>query len=320
MTEAPHSEEPGLFEPRQLRAFAALARHMHFGRAAESIGVSQPTLSLRIRALEEAVGAPLIHRSNRTLALTALGESFLADATRILAMMERARRNAEELLSGEEGEIALGVCPGVISSGALVAILSEARRRHPRLRVRALVAPPFTLLGLLECGAIDLMASVTFGLALPKGVLRRELARWDAVLAAPAERWEAAGRPESLEDAAWVKDETFICYEGAEASYPRVVESLLGFSPVRTMSTASSRLMMAYVDAGCGVVVIPSPDAAAAGPATRIVRLPGGRSRMPVEVMRLATSNAPMTRRMFELIGEAASSGGASRPPAAESS
>lgn len=77
----------------------------------EMLGISQPTLSQQIRMLEEAVGAPLINRSNRTMELTAVGRVFAEDAQQILTLMERAKRNAEDILSGEEAEVKLGVCP-----------------------------------------------------------------------------------------------------------------------------------------------------------------------------------------------------------------
>lgn len=91
-----------MFEPRHLKAYLALVKCMHFGRAAEMLGISQPTLSQQIRMLEEAVGAPLINRSNRTMELTPVGRVFAEDAQQILTLMERAKRNAEDILSGND--------------------------------------------------------------------------------------------------------------------------------------------------------------------------------------------------------------------------
>ncbi|GAB1363188.1 hypothetical protein MASR1M32_24240 [Rhodobacter sp.] len=55
---------------RQLRYFDALARHGHFGRAAEASAISQPALSMQIRDLEQSLGTPLLERSPRSLRLT----------------------------------------------------------------------------------------------------------------------------------------------------------------------------------------------------------------------------------------------------------
>ena len=68
-----------MYDLKQLRAFTVLAESMHFGNAAVKLGITQSALSQSIRHLEEDVGAPLINRTNRTMALTPLGEAFLLD-------------------------------------------------------------------------------------------------------------------------------------------------------------------------------------------------------------------------------------------------
>ena len=159
-----------MFEPRHLKAYLALVKCMHFGRAAEMLGISQPTLSQQIRMLEEAVGAPLINRSNRTMELTPVGRVFAEDAQQILTLMERAKRNAEDILSGEEAEVKLGVCPGTISSGFLINLLAESRRRWPRIKVLTEVSPPTNLAARLSKGQIDIYAGLTTGVDFPQTV------------------------------------------------------------------------------------------------------------------------------------------------------
>ena len=73
---------------RQLRYFDALARHGHFGRAAEASSISQPALSMQIRDLEESLGTPLVERGPRSLRLTAFGEDFLTRARAILRQVD----------------------------------------------------------------------------------------------------------------------------------------------------------------------------------------------------------------------------------------
>lgn len=177
-----------MFEPRHLKAYLALVKCMHFGRAAEMLGISQPTLSQQIRMLEEAVGAPLINRSNRTMELTPVGRVFAEDAQQILTLMERAKRNAEDILSGEEAEVKLGVCPGTISSGFLINLLAESRRRWPRIKVLTEVSPPTNLAARLSKGQIDIYAGLTTGVDFPQTVTSQVIAEWDAVLAVPRSR------------------------------------------------------------------------------------------------------------------------------------
>ena len=67
-------------ELRQIRSFLSIAKTLHFGRTAELIHISQPALSLQIRALEEEVGVRLFERNRRRTTLTAAGEAFRDDA------------------------------------------------------------------------------------------------------------------------------------------------------------------------------------------------------------------------------------------------
>jgi DNA-binding transcriptional LysR family regulator len=80
---------------RLVRYFVAVADELHFGRAATKLYVSQPALSKQIRRLESEVGAQLLVRDSRHVALTARGEHFLGDARRLLALADRMRRTPE---------------------------------------------------------------------------------------------------------------------------------------------------------------------------------------------------------------------------------
>lgn len=81
-------------ELRHLRYFVTLAEELHVTRAAERLGISQPPLSIQIKQIEAEIGAPLFYRRSRGLELTDLGKTFLADAERVLAQMDRAIADA----------------------------------------------------------------------------------------------------------------------------------------------------------------------------------------------------------------------------------
>ena len=98
---------------RQLRYFEAVARHGHFGRAAEASGVSQPALSVQIQALEGALGAPLFERGPRRVSLTGFGEVFSAGARRILREVDALGDLARASRGGLSGRLRLGVIPTV---------------------------------------------------------------------------------------------------------------------------------------------------------------------------------------------------------------
>lgn len=84
-------------ELRHLRYFVAVAEELHFGRAAARLNISQPPLSQQIQILEQQVGARLLARTNRSVALTAAGRQFLVDSRHILSLVNDAAARAERL-------------------------------------------------------------------------------------------------------------------------------------------------------------------------------------------------------------------------------
>jgi len=97
-------------EVRDLVHFTTVADELHFGAAAERLGISQPPLSRSIARLERRLGFPLFHRTTRRISLTPAGEVFLADCRRLLAEMDGAIRRAQRL--GTSGSLKLAVRPG----------------------------------------------------------------------------------------------------------------------------------------------------------------------------------------------------------------
>jgi DNA-binding transcriptional LysR family regulator len=75
-------------ELRQIRSFLSIAETLHFGRTAEMIHLSQPALSLQIRALEDEIGVRLFERNRRKTVLTAAGVAFREDATEALLRVD----------------------------------------------------------------------------------------------------------------------------------------------------------------------------------------------------------------------------------------
>lgn len=110
---------------RSLACFVAVADDLHFGRAAERLHMTQPALSQRIRALEETVGAVLLHRDRRHVSLTPAGSAFLGPARAAVANATQAKSAALRALRGETGRLRLGFT--VI---AFFGVLPEAVRRY----------------------------------------------------------------------------------------------------------------------------------------------------------------------------------------------
>ena len=122
-------------ELRHLRYFVVVAEELHFSRAAERLGISQPPLSQQIRALEEDLQVRLFDRSSRNVALTEAGRLFLAEARATLDQADRARQTAARAHRGEIGELTVGLFPSALLAEPVAAAVLGFRRQHPRVRL-----------------------------------------------------------------------------------------------------------------------------------------------------------------------------------------
>jgi len=95
-------------ELRQIRSFLSIAETLHFGRTAELVHLSQPALSLQIRALEEEMGVRLFERNRRKTTLTAAGAAFREAAAAAVLQLDQAIRRAALAASGKLGLLSIG--------------------------------------------------------------------------------------------------------------------------------------------------------------------------------------------------------------------
>jgi DNA-binding transcriptional LysR family regulator len=131
----------------------ALARERHFRRAAEQCGVTQPTLSAGIKALEETLGAPLVNRGSRYVGLTPEGERVLDWARRITGDAKTMRQEVDILKRGVAGVIRLACIPTALP---VAARLCEAlAQRHPEVSFRVISASSKAIAAMLEDFQID---------------------------------------------------------------------------------------------------------------------------------------------------------------------
>jgi LysR family hydrogen peroxide-inducible transcriptional activator len=147
----------------QLRAFVAVVEHLHFGRAAAAVHVSQPTLSSAIAALERTLGVQLVERTTRSVVLTPVGAEIGERARSVLAAADDLVSVALRAQEPLAGEITLGVIP-TIAPYLLPRLMPSLRVARPRLRAALREEQTAGLLADLRAGTVDVAL-----LALPTG-------------------------------------------------------------------------------------------------------------------------------------------------------
>src|SRR5262245_19872512 len=146
---------------KQLRHFAALAEHKHFGKAAAACFVTQSTLSASLKELEEILQAPLVDRTRRQVVLTPLGEEILGRAQKLLEEARDLTLAAQAAREPLTGTVRLGVIP-TIGPFLLPRILPSLREAWPKLKLYLREDQTEPLLEQLHAGRLDALV-----LALP---------------------------------------------------------------------------------------------------------------------------------------------------------
>jgi LysR family hydrogen peroxide-inducible transcriptional activator len=139
---------------KQLRYFEALARHGHFGRAADACAISQPALSMQIKELESELGAALFERGARQVRLTGFGEAFALRVRDILRSADELQDLARVSQDGLVGRLRIGVIP-TVAPYLLPAIIGNLTRTYAGLDLHVRETVTGKLIGELAEGRID---------------------------------------------------------------------------------------------------------------------------------------------------------------------
>ena len=236
---------------RQLRYFEALARHGHFGRAAEACAISQPALSMQIRELEEALGTPLFERGARQVRLTGFGEEVESRVREILRSVDELGDLARAARGGLAGRLRIGVIP-TVAPYLLPTLIADLARLHPGIdiRVRETLTP--RLIRELADGRLD-----TAILALPvsePALAEVPLFTEQFVLVRQA---EDAGKPvpsaEMLREMRLLLLEEGHCFRDQALSFCAMQASV----PRELLDGSALSTLVQMVGAGIGVTLIP---------------------------------------------------------------
>lgn len=267
----------------RLRQFAVVAREEHLTRAAEILGVPQPTLSRSIARLESELGVPLFTRPGRSIQLTRHGRVLYDASERIVASLAASLTRLVEETDPERGRVALGFLH-TLGGEAVPRLLRDFREGRPHVRFALVQGSSEALLGRLREGEIDLCLTAPLPGAAD-GVTARELDEQRIDLFVPAgHRLARRGLGVRLAEAA---GEDFI---GLEPGYGlRAISDELcraaGFEPNIAFEGEEADTARGLVGAGLGVSLLPATASSLLDPAVRALRITAPKAARTVGIV-----------------------------------
>jgi DNA-binding transcriptional LysR family regulator len=280
-------------ELRQLEYFVAVAKHRHFGRAAEAAYVSQPALSQQVQRLEAELGIALLRRTSRGVELTPAGEELLGRAEAILAEVAQARGAMDEHAGVVRG--AVRVAATTADALQLPDVLAAFHREHPGVRLALRHASASEVLALLRKGAVDLAVLSLAGEAadgLTVTPLADEPLR---AIAPPAEPFGAVAV--AIDD---LRGRPFVLGEPGTALRATVMDACQehGFSPVPLLEVSDPTTVRFLVSAGLGVSLVPQSWLDQPGPPVSFAALIGPAPRHALSL--LSAGELPPAGRLLK--------------------
>jgi DNA-binding transcriptional LysR family regulator len=243
-------------ELRQIRSFLSIAETLHFGRTAELIHLSQPALSLQIRALEEDLGVRLFERNRRKTTLTAAGVAFRDEAALALSQLDQAIRRAKLAANGKLGLLRIGFI-STAGSEIVPDIFRQFRELYPEVEFSLRAIPTADQVQMLETGSLDIgFLRLPIGEHSTLDVVTVHRERF--VLVVPTSHKLAKRKRVRLSE---VSGQNFVMYERTYA--PGFHDLIFGMLrdarivPNVSQTAAELSTVISLVDAHMGVAILP---------------------------------------------------------------
>lgn len=286
-------------ELRHLRYFAAVAEEQNITRAAARLNVSQPPLSRQIRDLEDELGVALLERGAKSVRLTEAGRVFLDETRAVLARVEEARKALQAFKEGCTGEIHVGYAPSLMVE-LLPHGLREFQKSSPSVRVTLHDFSSAEMLAGLRGGTLDVALTIEPARQAMTGLVFHKLREYGVRIAMHPGHILAAGPAVDFTKAA---GEKLICY--TRKDYPEYHEWLerlfgsAGLHPQPAEEHDSSSSLIAAVESGRGVALVPQSFVCFAGARLKLLPLDPPPADFPVGVVR---RKGPVDRKVADFI------------------
>ena len=243
-------------ELRQIRSFLSIAETLHFGRTAEMIHLSQPALSLQIRALEDEIGVRLFERNRRKTELTAAGVAFREDATGALLRLDQAVHKAKLAASGKLGSLRIGFV-STAGNEIVPAIIRQFRELNAEVEFFLRNILTIDQIQMLEAGSLDI-GFLRLPIGEHSGLEVVTVHREPFVLVVPSSHKLAKRKRVRLREAS---GQDFVMYERTYApGFHDLIFGMLrdaGIIPKVRQTAGEMPMLISLVDSGVGVAILP---------------------------------------------------------------
>lgn len=283
----------------ELRSFVILAGHLHFGRAAQALHVSQPALTKQINRLEDAVGGKLLARGKQGSKLTTLGERFLPRAKEVVAAFDQLLAETRQEAEGRGGRLRIG--SGSYTLDLVPQLIVRLRALEPRIEVSLRDLSTTEQLSSLQQEQLDLGF-----MRLPLPSAARDLAVRPVMsgqLALVLPKQGFSNRPVKLSDC---RDQPFVILskQRSRGLYELTLKLCVqhGFHPRIVQEVSELPTALALVRAGMGILIIPDCFWSPHFTGARMQLLPGRAAAWAVGAVWRKRDTNPALQRFLKLL------------------
>lgn len=241
---------------KSLQHFLHLADTLHFSRASAACHISPSTLSRNIRQLEEALGATLFIRDNRSVTLTPEGLRFQAYAREALLQWETLRNDLQEEQQDLHGELSM-YCSVTASYSFLYDILSRFRQAYPRIEIKLHTGDPAEAMNRVQRGTEDIAIGARPD-KMPPEIAFRSITESPLVFIAPAsnealiKKLEQPKSSDTWKTIPMILSESGLARKRSDQWFQR-----LGIKPLIYAQVAGNEAIVSMVSLGFGVGIVP---------------------------------------------------------------
>jgi len=295
-------------ELRHLRYFIAVAQEGHVTRAAERLGMQQPPLSQRIKAMECELDVQLFHRRARGVELTDAGRTFFNNARAVLAQLDHTFESTRRTARGEEGRISIGIVPTSPFHPFVPRVIRAFREAYPQVSLQLEERLGGELLELLGSEQIDVAFIRTPHTNQEQFVINRLLEE-PMLVALPATH-ALARNSESALLLKHLARETFILYAPLGTGLREVTMAACraaGFSPRVGQEAPRVTSTLSLVAVGLGISLVPASLSHLYVDGVLYRRLSGSiQPKAPLDLASRRGDSSVVVRHFLKLVRQAA--------------